>query len=72
LLVNVRLFNIAEFEMVLKVVLLKETFKVCYASTHVPSLELENTDICLAKVKRKVCFRITTLETTSAQLGKKP
>jgi len=46
LLVNVRLFNIAEFEMVLKVVLLKETFKVCYAYTHVPSLELENTDIC--------------------------
>lgn len=52
--------------------LLKKTFKICCIYSHVPSLELENTDIYLAKLKRMVCFRITTLTTTSAQLGKKP
>lgn len=51
---------------------LKETFKIWYTYSHVPSLDLENTDIHLAKVKRMVCFRITTLATTSAQLGKRP
>lgn len=48
----------------------KEIFNVCCAYTHVPSLELESTDTCLAGVRRLVCFRITTLAITSAQLGK--
>lgn len=45
-------------------------FKICCVYTRVPSLELESTDTCLAGVRRMVCFRITTLATTSAQLGK--
>lgn len=62
-------------KMVLKMVLLshlKETFKICCTYTHVHCLQLENTDICLAKGKMMVYFRITTLATTSAQLGKNP
>lgn len=63
----------AELKIVLKMVLLsnlKEIFKVGCAYTHGPSLELENTDMCLAGVRRMVCFRITTLATMSAELGK--
>lgn len=62
-----------EIETVLNMVLLsslKEIFRICCAYTHVPSLELESTDTCLAGVRKMVCFRITALATTSAQLGK--
>lgn len=33
-------------------------------------MELESTDTCLAGVRGMICFRITTLATTPAQLGK--